>query len=30
MIYLLYGLYGDIAKNDLTSLPDDLPDNFTV
>ena len=30
MIYLLYGLYGDIAKNDLTSLPDDLPDNLTI
>lgn len=30
MIYLLWGLYGDIAKNDLTSIPDDLPDNFTV
>lgn len=30
MIYLLYGLYGEIAKNDLTSLPDDLPDNITI
>ncbi len=30
MIYLLWGLYGDIARNDLTSIPDDLPDNFSV
>lgn len=30
MIYLLYGLYGDIAKRELSSLPDDLPDNFSL
>lgn len=30
MIYLLWGLYGDIARNDLTSIPDDLPDNLSV
>lgn len=30
MIYLLWGLYGDIARNDLTSIPDDLPENLSV
>lgn len=30
MIYLLYGLYGDIAKSDLSTFPTDLPDNTTI
>ena len=29
MIYLLYGLYGDLAKRELSSFPDDLPENFS-
>lgn len=30
MIYLLWGLYGEIARNDLTSIPDNLPDNLSI
>ena len=30
MIYLLYGLYGDIAKSDLSTFPTDLPDNTAI
>lgn len=30
MIYLLYGLYGDIVKSDLSTFPTDLPDNTTI
>lgn len=30
MIYLLYGLYGDLAKKELSTFPDDLPDNLTL
>lgn len=30
MIYLLYGLYGDIAKSDLSTFPADLPDNTAI
>jgi hypothetical protein len=30
MIYLLYGLYGELAKNELSSIPDNLPDNFSI
>lgn len=30
MIYLLYGLYGDIAKSDLSTFPSDLPDNTAI
>ena len=30
MIYLLHGLYSDIIKKELSSLPDDLPENITI
>mgnify|MGYP007124781737 FL=1 len=30
MIYLLYGLYGNIAKSDLSTFPTDLPDNTAI
>ena len=30
MIYLLYGLYGDLAKKELSTFPDDLPDNVSL
>ena len=30
MIYLLYGLYGDIAKKELSTFPDDLPENLNL
>jgi len=30
MIYLLYGLYGDIAKKELSTFPTDLPDNTSI
>jgi len=30
MIYLLYGLYSDIIKKELSSYPDDLPENLTI
>ena len=30
MIYLLYGLYSDLAKNELSSIPDNLPENFSM
>lgn len=30
MIYLLYGLYGDIAKKELSSFPDDLLENLDL
>lgn len=30
MIYLFYGLYGDIAKSDLSTFPTDLPDNTAI
>lgn len=29
-IYLMYGLYGDAVLNELTSIPDDIPDNFSL
>ena len=29
-IYLMYGLYGDAVHNELTSIPDDIPDNFSL
>lgn len=29
-IYLLYGLYSDIVRKELSSIPDDLPDNFSI
>lgn len=29
-IYLMYGLYGDAVINELTSIPDDIPDNFSL
>lgn len=29
-IYLMYGLYGDAVLNELTSIPDDIPDNFNL
>lgn len=29
-IYLFYGLFSDIIKKELSSYPDDLPENFTV
>lgn len=29
-IYLMYGLYGDVVLNELTSIPDDIPDNFSL
>ncbi len=30
MIYLLYGLYGDLAKKELSTFPDDLPENLSL
>lgn len=30
MIYLLYGMYSDIISSQITSLPDDLPDNISL
>lgn len=30
MIYLLYGLYGDLVKKELSTFPDDLPDNLSL
>ena len=30
MIYLLYGLYSDLIKKELSSYPDDLPENLTI
>lgn len=30
MIYLLYGLYSDLAKNELSSIPDNLPENLSM
>ena len=30
MIYLLYGLYGELAKKELSTFPDDLPDNLSL
>lgn len=30
MIYLLYGLYADVIKSELSSIPDDLPENFAI
>jgi hypothetical protein len=30
LIYLLFGRYGDRIMNDLSSIPDDLPDNILV
>jgi len=30
MIYLLYGLYNDIVKGELSTFPTDLPDNLTI
>jgi hypothetical protein len=30
MIYLLYGLYSDIVKKELSSYPTDLPDNISI
>lgn len=30
MIYLLYGLYGDLVKKELSTFPDDLPDNVSL
>ena len=30
MIYLLYGLYSDVVKSELSTYPTDLPDNFEV
>lgn len=29
-IYLMYGLYGDAVLNELTSIPDDILDNFSL
>lgn len=29
-IYLLYGLYSDVVRKELSSIPDDLPDNFSI
>ncbi len=29
-IYLMYGLYGDAVLNELTSIPDDIPDNVSL
>jgi len=29
-IYLLYGLYGDLVKKELSTFPDDLPENYSV
>ena len=29
-IYLMYGLYGDAVLNELTSIPDDIQDNFSL
>lgn len=29
-IYLMYVLYGDAVLNELTSIPDDIPDNFSL
>jgi hypothetical protein len=30
LIYLLFGRYGDRIMGDLSSIPDDLPDNFSI
>ena len=30
MIYLLYGLYADAVKAELSTYPTDLPDNFSI
>ena len=30
MIYLLYGLYSDLIKKELSSYPDDLPENIAI
>lgn len=30
MIYLLYGLYADVIKSELSSIPDDLPENVAI
>ena len=30
LIYLLYGLYGDMCKKELSVFPTDLPDNVSV
>lgn len=30
LIYLLFGRYGNRVLNELSSIPDDLPDNFTI
>ena len=30
MIYLLYGLYSDVVKAELSTYPVDLPDNFVI
>ena len=30
LIYLLFGRYGDRIMSDLSSIPDDLPDNFSI
>ena len=30
LIYLLYGLYGDVCKKELSVFPTDLPDNVSV
>lgn len=30
MIYLLYGLYSDAVKAELSTYPTDLPDNFEI
>lgn len=30
LIYLLFGRYGDKVKGELSSMPDNLPDNFSI
>lgn len=30
LIYLLFGRYGDKVQGELSSMPDDLPDNFSI
>ena len=30
MIYLLYGLYGDLMKSHLSTFPDNIPSNISI
>ena len=30
LIYLLFGRYGDRVQSELSSIPIDLPDNFSI